>query len=354
MKIKKVAILSIVLSTLFISCDNDDENTGSGSDYSDGILVSGEGSAAGTGSISFIPKDLSNVSHLIYKTENDNELGTFLQSMEISGTNAYISVDNQHTITVVDRVSFEEVAKINSDLETPRYMEAVGNIGYSTNWGSTADDSDDFVAVIDLDSYKVTKKIPVSLGPERIIEKNGKLYVSHKGAWGVNNVISVIDIATDAVTEITVADKPDELFFDENGSLVVLSEGSTEYDMDWNVTGHTKASISKINVNTNTVTSTLDFAIGEHPSLLEIDNGNLYYSLNSGVYMLGTSDTTLPSTAFIETGYINALSIEENQLYAVVASYTALSDLNVYNLTSKEMVTTLKVGIGASKIYFNE
>jgi YVTN family beta-propeller protein len=353
MKINKFTSLTIALSILFISCDNE-EIIESGSDYSNGILVSGEGSGAGTGSISFIPQDVSSSTHLIYKAENDTELGTYLQSIAFSDTNAYISVDNQNTITVVDRITFEEVGKINSQLELPRYMEIIGGTGYSTNWGSTASDTDDFIAVIDLNSNSVTKTIPVALGPERIVSKDGKLYVSHKGAHGVNNVVSVIDIATDAVTEIIVGDKPDELVFTQSGDLIVLSEGAVQYDMNWNVIGNTLASISKIDTNTNTVTSTITFANGEHPSLLEIDGTDLYYSLNSGVFKMSVTDTELPTSSFIEAGYINEMSISNNQLYAIVASYTSLSDFNVYSLSNKEMITTLKVGIGASKIYFNE
>jgi YVTN family beta-propeller protein len=353
MKINKFTSLTIALSILFISCDNE-EIIESGSDYSNGILVSGEGSGAGTGSISFIPQDVSSSTHLIYKAENDTELGTYLQSIAFSDTNAYISVDNQNTITVVDRITFEEVGKINSQLELPRYMEIIGGTGYSTNWGSTASDTDDFIAVIDLNSNSVTKTIPVALGPERIVSKDGKLYVSHKGAHGVNNVVSVIDIATDAVTEIIVEDKPDELVFTQSGDLIVLSEGAVQYDMNWNVIGNTLASISKIDTNTNTVTSTITFANGEHPSLLEIDGTDLYYSLNSGVFKMSVTDTELPTSSFIEAGYINEMSISNNQLYAIVASYTSLSDFNVYSLSNKEMITTLKVGIGASKIYFNE
>lgn len=356
MKISKLAVFALVLSTLTISCKDDDgidEDIILG-DYSSGILVSGEGSGAGTGSVTFIPEDLSAPQHLIYKTVNDGELGTFLQSISFSDTEAYISVDNQHTITVVDRFTFEETGKINSGLNHPRYFAVVGEKGYSTNWGETSIDTDDYIAVVDLTSNTVTSTIPVALGPERIIENDNKLYVSHKGAWGTNNIISVIDISTQAVTEITVGDKPDELLFDLSGDLFVLSEGKVEYDANWNITGHTLASISKINVTTNTVTSKIEFVEGEHPSLLERVGDDLYYYLNSSVYTLKTSATALPTTSYIETGSINGMAFNDTNFFTVVANYTALSELNVYPLTSKELSNTLKVSIGASKIYFNE
>ena len=54
MKINKLTIFSIALSTLLFSC-NEDEQISNTKDYSDGVLVSGEGSSAGTGSVSFVP-----------------------------------------------------------------------------------------------------------------------------------------------------------------------------------------------------------------------------------------------------------------------------------------------------------
>ena len=119
MKINKLTIFSIALSTLLFSC-NEDEQISNTKDYSDGVLVSGEGSSAGTGSVSFVPYDFSSSEQLIFKNVNNSELGTYLQSLAFSSTNAYISVDNQNTITVVDRYSFEEVTKITEGLRNTK------------------------------------------------------------------------------------------------------------------------------------------------------------------------------------------------------------------------------------------
>jgi hypothetical protein len=103
----------------------------------------------------------------------------------------------------------------------------------------------------------------------------------------------------------------------------------------------------------NTVLSTIEFAEEAHPSLLEISGDDLYYYLNNNIYSLKTSATSLPTEAFAETGAISGMAINDINLFTVTASYTALSDLNVYQLSDKTMVKTFKVGIGASKIYFN-
>ena len=352
MKINKLIITALTFGVFATACSEDTIDITQGG-YQGGLLISGEGSGAGTGSVSHVAEDLSSGTNFIYKTVNDKELGTFLQSMAFSEENAYITVDNAHSITVVDRYTFQEIAIINANLEHPRYMAVVDNIGYATNWGSTSDPNDDFIAVIDLITNTVTKTIPVGMGPERIIAHKNVLYISHKGAFGTNNIISVINIDNDTVTEIVVGDRPDELFFDENNILYVLSEGQTIYDADWSVTGHTTASISKINTTTQAILNTWSFAEGEHPSLLAMDGNNLFYFLGTGIFSFDKADTSLPESSTIETGYIYGMSVKNNRLFTLQSSFTALSELHAYNLNSGAETGNIKVALGASKIYFN-
>ncbi|KJD33350.1 cell surface protein [Tamlana nanhaiensis] len=356
MKINKLLTAIFVLSALFLtSCSSDDDSVSEPrSDYENGILISGEGSSAGTGSVSFISNDFTVAENLIYKTVNDVELGTYLQSMAFDDDNAYIVVDNANTITVADRYTFEYKGEITTGLSLPRFMVTANGKGYVTNWGSTADDTDDFIAVVDLSTYSIEKTISVGNGPERIVAHNGKLYVSHKGAYTTNNIVSVITIADDNVEEITVKDNPDELFFNTSGNLVVLSEGRTIYDANWNVTGHTLASISTINPNSLAVSQEVVFAEGEHPSLMEIDNGTIYYALNGSIYSLNESESTLPIASIMTAeGYLYGMAVQEDNIFTLDASFTDASTLNVYSVSTSEKVYTQSVAIGASKIYFN-
>jgi YVTN family beta-propeller protein len=352
MKISKLIITAIAFGIFTTACSEDNIDTIQG-DYQGGLLISGEGSGAGTGSVSHVAADLSSGTNFIYQTVNDKELGTFLQSMAFSEENAYITVDNTHSITVVDRYTFQEITVINEDLEHPRYMAIKDGTGYATNWGSTADSNDDYIAVLDLTTNTVIKTIPVVMGPERIVAHENKLYVSHKGAFGTNNIISVINIDNDSVVEIVVEDRPDELFIDENNILYVLSEGQTIYDSEWNVTGHTMASISKINTTTQAILNTWSFAEGQHPSLFAMNGNQLYYFLGTGVYSFDKEATELPESFSIETGSIYGMAIQNNHLFTLKSSFSALSDLYGYNLSSGAEIGTIKVALGASKIYFN-
>ncbi|MCG1036476.1 YncE family protein [Polaribacter sargassicola] len=353
MKINKLLSLLLLATILFASCEKDSVDLPKG-DYENGVLISGEGSGAGTGSISFVSDDFVTSENLIYKTVNNEELGTFLQSMTFDNDNAYIVVDNQNTVTVADRYTFEKLGSINTGLILPRFIAVVGNKGYVTNWGSTSSDTDDFIAVVNLETYEVESTISVGNGPERIIENNGKLYVSHKGAYTTNNVISVIDIDSEEVIEITVKDNPDELFFNNLGELVVLSSGRTIYDTDWSVIGTTLASISMIDITSLEITNELVFAEGEQPSLMVFENGAIYYNIGNSVYVINESATSLSSTSIVETeGFLYGLEVEGDNLYTLDASFSDSSKLNIYSISSGSVSITKDVAIGASKIYFN-
>ena len=355
MKINKLLAIIALGGILFTSCSDDNTPDLPKGDYDHGILISGEGSGPSTGSVSYVSEDLTISENLIYKKVNNGELGIYLQSMAFDDDRAFIVVDNQNTITAVDRYSFEKVGSLTTNLEAPRYMTVANDKGYVTNWGTT----EAFIAVYNMNDYSFIKKIIIGSGPERVLERNGKLYVSHKGGFGTNNIISVIDIATDNVEEIEVNNNPDEMFFDNSGNLVVLCEGGVIYDSNWNVIGHTLGSISKINTRTNEVNK-IDFEEGVHPSLMVYKDGYIYYSIGTKVYKMNASDVNLPSSEFLTvelfaTGYSSfyGMEIEDNKFYTLSTRFSDTSELNVYNLNDKTKIKTIEAPVGASKIYFN-
>lgn len=64
----------------------------------------------------------------------------------------------------------------SSGLINPKYIAFSNGKAFVTNWGNTAIATDDFVAVIDLNTNLVTSSIPVEESPGRILSNNGKLY----------------------------------------------------------------------------------------------------------------------------------------------------------------------------------
>ncbi len=356
MKLRNLLILSCVIGLLFTSCSDDDDTIFLPSEgFENGILISHEGAFGGvTGTVSYISNDFSEVQNDIYNAANEEDLGVFQQSIGFKDDLAFIVVDNANSITVVDRNTFEKVGSINTGLVTPRYITFFNNKGYVTNWGDTASATDDFVAVINLEDYTVeSTTIPVSEGPEQIVEKNGTLYVSHKGGFGSNNVVTLISGNDYSTEEIEIGEKPDEMIFDASGNLWVLSEGKTVYDANFNITEQTPGALVKINTTTNEVDTTLNFSGTDQPSLMVYDNGTIYYYLNSKVYAMNETSTTLPETPIVE-GSFYGMAVKSNTLYTVDAKdFASEGTLKVFDLSNNQEINSVSVGIVPAKIYFN-
>jgi YVTN family beta-propeller protein len=152
-----------------------------------GILISNEGPfGSGFGTVSYIDANFTAVDNDIYQDVNNDNLGNIVQSIGFSETNAYVVANVGNKITVVNRFSFEEITKIETGLMNPRFMITANNKGYVTNWGSGSDATDDYIAVIDLDTNTITTTIPVSEGPEELLFDGTNIYVAHQGGFGVN------------------------------------------------------------------------------------------------------------------------------------------------------------------------
>ncbi|MGJ8550207.1 YncE family protein [Winogradskyella wichelsiae] len=347
---KKIILSIFAMSLLIVSCseDNDDNiSTEPLGAYEDGIIVSGEGDPS---SISFISEDLMTSENQIYFNVNNEATGVYLQSLGFNDDDAYIVAD-AGTITAVNRYTFEKSATISTRLTTPRYIAFEDNTAYVSDWGDPNDATDDYIAVIDLTSNTVISTIPVSEGPEQILEESDKLYVSHKGGYGINNLISVINIADNTVETIAVNYVPDEMAINDEGDLVVLCEGGAS----WSVVGETSAALVKIDLSDNSIISNLEFSAGEHPSLMAYEDGTTYYILNNEVFSLTDNATSLPTSSLfsITAAYAYGLSVNDNQLFVTDASFTENSTLLVYDLVSGAETNTFSVGVAASKIYFN-
>lgn len=347
---KKIIYSIVTLSLLVFSCSNDDdaftqpEPLGA---YENGILVSAEG---GPSSISYISNDFSVTENQVYFNVNNENLGVYLQSIGFNGDKAYIVVD-AGTITVVNRYTFEKLGTIDTGLTLPRYIAFDGNTAYVSDWADPNDTTDDYIAVIDLNANTVTSTIAVAEGPEQVLVNLDKVFVSHKGGYNTNNIVTVINTVDSTTDTITVQSKPDEMVINNQGNLVVLSGGNEPW------TGNeTPAAITKINVTDNAIVSSFVFGIGQHPGLMSYNDGNTYYILDNAVYGLSDTDTSLPTASLFDITATSAygMAVKNNLLYVTDAgSFSGNSTLKVYDLSSGSETNSFDVGVIASKVYFN-
>lgn len=341
-----------LISLLLASCskNDDDQPQSIPADYEKGILITNEGPFNnGSGTISFVSEDFATVEQKIYNKVNGSDLGNVVQSMGFADNEAYIVVSNSRKIMIADRFTFEKKDSIVSGLENPRYFATNGqDNGYITDWGDPFDDNDDYVAVINLNTKTINSVIPVSFGPEKILNHGGKLYVAHQGGYGQNNLISVIS-GNSVERTITVGDVPNSMTVVGN-YLFVMGSGRPDY-----AGNETPGSISKIDLVTNQLVETFTFNnITDHPSGLTSDGSQLYYSLNGKVNKINSSSVSLPGTPIID-GFFYAMEARNGMLYATDAGdYASRGSLLIYDLSTNQQIQDFQVGIIPGGIYFND
>ncbi len=195
MNLRKVGMLAMAI-TVMASCKKDQVIDNGGvvvpGEYENGYFVTNEGNfGTGNGSISFVT-DEGTVENAVFESVNSFVLGDVVQSMNIIGANAYVLVNGSAKIEVATIADMKSVATI--DVVSPRFIAKVSDTkAYVTDWGING------VQVIDLATNTVTSTISCGTGPEGIAVSNGFAYVCNVGAWGLDNTVSVIDIATHAV-----------------------------------------------------------------------------------------------------------------------------------------------------------
>ena len=340
------------LTLLFASCSSDDDNQPATipADYEKGILITNEGPFNnGSGTISYISNDFATVEHKIFNKVNGSDLGNVVQSMGFTDNDAYVVVSNSQKIVVADRYTFEMKDTIVTGLQNPRYFASNGEVnGYVTDLGDPFDETDDYVAVIDLRTKAISSVISVPFGPEKILNHDGKIYVAHQGGYGHNNLISVIS-GNAVESTINVGDTPNAMVV--SGSyLYVMGGGKPDYSGN-----ETPGTITKVDLATNQVVETYTFNnTTDHPSGLTADGSQLYYSLNGKVYRLSTNSLSLPGTPIID-GFFYAMQAKNGMLYATDAGdYASQGSLYVYDLSTNQQVQDFQVGIIPGGIYFNE
>ncbi len=353
MKSMKNYLLPISFIALFFaSCSSDDDNNQPDpipADYRMGILITNEGPFNnGSGSITFVSDDFSTVEQNVYRNVNGSVLGNVVQSMGFSDNDAYIVVSNSQKIMIANRYTLEKKDSIVTGLENPRYFSSNGQTkGYITDWGDPNDENDDYVAMIDLRTNTITATIPVSFGPEKMVNYGSKVYVAHQGAYGHNHLITVIS-GNSVENTITVGDVPNSMVV-VGDYLYVMGGGKPEYSGN-----ETPGSITKIDLSSNEVVEIHSFGISDHPAALTANGSQLYYNLNGKVYRINSDAVSLPGTPVID-GSFYAMEAKNGILYATDAGdFASRGSLYVYDLSNNQRIHDFRVGVIPGGIYFNE
>ena len=107
-------ILSLVEEELEIVITISDDDT---FPFENGVLITNEGPFNnGFGSVSFLNSVFTTADNDIYQDVNGDNLGNIVQSIGFNNDDAYVVANVSNRITVVNRFTFEETARIESCL----------------------------------------------------------------------------------------------------------------------------------------------------------------------------------------------------------------------------------------------
>lgn len=350
MKIRNLFVTALMGASLAFTACEKDEASGPKLPYdlTQGMVITNEGNFGhANASISIYHAAGDSITSDVFYKVNNRVLGDALQSMTFSNNRVYFVLNGSSKVEVAEKSTCKEVATIEN-LGGPRYIVTYGTKAYVSAWDNNE------IAVIDLNTNAVSKKISVGKGPEGLIVVGTKLFVANSGGWGNANTISVIDLTTDAVVKtITVADSPRGFVVDKNNSVWVLCAGA----VDWaNSANSTTSALCKINPSTYDVT-TSNIGNTYHPTQLRINGAGdqLYYGAGygvQGIYKMNISGT-IPTTPFIDAVFYGfSVDPTTGVVYGMKApSFTAAGQMLRYDLTGK-LVKEYTVGIGPNNGYF--
>jgi len=202
--------------------------------YSNGVIVVNAGNFSdNNGTLSLIQREGQTVLYDIFQKENMRSLAGGISGYSEAGDKGIILIDNstagKDAVEIVNAGSFKAVATI-TDIENPRNVVKVSDSkAYITCWDATGDFSNfyknpGYVAVIDLTTNKLTKKIPVQNGAETIVIDGTDAYVGNTGSG--KTTITAIDLGTDTKkSDINIGRDPHLIGIDANSKLWIYAGG---------------------------------------------------------------------------------------------------------------------------------
>lgn len=351
MKSLQLFFASLISALFLISCEKEElpqfDNSG---DYSDGFFVVNEGTQT-TGSISYVKSDFSSVKNDIFTTENASAsgIGGYVQSVFFHDEKAFI-ISGSNLVTVVNRNTFKLIGRINTGLVNPRYGVVANGKAYITNSNTFSFDNaatgntDDFLAVVNLETLQVESTINMNSIADKILLINGKLYVSG-GLYGEGNSLNIINPQTNTIeTTLTFGNSPNSMEA-YNGKLYVLSSNYTA-----------ESQLTKIDLSTDTIenTITLPATLGNAQNL-NVENNQIYFTVGKKVFASSIASSTISDVPVFESGAQNLYGfvVKNSAIYITDSKdYISNGQVLVYS-TSGVLAYQIGVGLIPNGVYFN-
>lgn len=352
---RSVRIVFLFLSAVLLpSCDHENPDNNRDEGFLKGAYITNEGAFGNSnGSVSYFDIDSAYVINHLFESVNGRPLGDVVQSMAISGDQAFIVVNNSQKVEVVDLKTFLSAGVIDG-LEYPRtFLPVNDKKGYLTDGNFRGR-----VYVVDLATLKITDTIPCGSGPEKMIIYRNKVFVANSGGWGNDSTLTVIDTASDRVAATwTVGMNPADLVLDRNDQLWALCKGKVVWNQDWTIGEETSSSLVVIDPETGKIKQTrMIGSVGDFywPQRMGISRKKdlVYFLEANGINSVSLTGEG-PQPLISRNLYGFGVDPQTGLIYALLApSFTTSGWMLRFN-SGGQLLDSLEVGIGPSQIVFN-
>lgn len=329
-------------------------------DFIQGVFVINEGNfSQNNGAISFFTREQTTAQADIYSTANGTALKGGVQGYAAAGEVGIVLVDNSAAgldkIEIVNSNTFKTIASIGApDIENPREVVfGPNNKAYVSCWGTNEGYAykTGYIAVIDLISNKITKKIDIASGPETLVFNNGKLFVGTI-SYGMGNTLSVINTSTDAVEKtITFTNAPTPIGIDANGKLWV-NDGILAI----RINPDTYASEASLTMGADASKSAGNFAFSadRRTVFFTLSYSDANYVSHGETYRFGINDAKINVTTPFIKRLFSGLAVDPSQglIYAGVTPSYAQAGYAVRYRADGTLVDSVKVNVAPTGFFF--
>ncbi|GAB4045855.1 YncE family protein [Spirosoma litoris] len=320
--------------------------------YESGVFILNAGNfSSNNGTVSFLSRNSNVVATNIFQTANPSLAltGGVQGYTEVNGK-GLILVDNstagQDKVEIVEAGTFVSRATLKTpDIENPRQVISAGpNKAYISCWDVSGDYSagtfykdPGYIAVVDLNTSTVTKKIPAVKGVEKMVISGTEAFVG-SNTYSGDQTLLIIDLNTDTEKQrIAFGSTPEPLALDANGKL-------------WIQAGK---DLVQLDPTSRAIAKRLTFSAAPGSVTISGDKRNFYYTLGGKTYTISIDANTASGSVVVNRSF-SALGIDPqtNRIYGtVIPSYAQAGYVIRYESTGT-LVDSVKAEIAPSGLYF--
>ena len=294
-----------------------------------------------------------------FSANNQRGLGDTANDIAIYGNKIYVVVNVSSTVEVIDFPTGKSIRQIsmlrdNGSSRQPRAIAFDKDKAYICSYDGT-------VARIDTTSLEIEEIVTVGRNAEDICVQNGKLYVSNSGGLdysgpGVDTTVSVIDITTFKETKkIEVGPNPGKILPGLEEAVYVVTRGTDIEAGDYHLV--------KIDSRTDAVATTYDekvlsFAIDGPIAYIynydyhTKDSAIKVFDLNAGTVI---RDNFITDGTAIQTPFSIQLNPFSGNVYITEAyNYTVKGDVLCFNQQGQLQYRLNDIGLNPNTVVFSD